>query len=184
MEMHPPHPDIKSGRGTSQFCAPTPRSCAEESVGVFTSQLACSEFQHCSSFDGDGVEYTGDNGFSVNLCTLEQLPWRLRNTTTVPMSDSSRLPSRCLPPALPLFRPSLLCFHCLAPGHRPSLPLERFQRRPGRGHPRHHAARHLHRLRGHRCCGVKGRGLRARTVAAASAWLPHLVSRVGLEGRT
>jgi hypothetical protein len=49
-----------------------------------SSSLACSEFQHCSSFDGNGVEYTGDNGFTVNLCTLEQLPWRLRNTPTVP----------------------------------------------------------------------------------------------------
>ena len=28
-------------------------------------QLACSEFQGCSSFGGDGTEYTGDNGFTV-----------------------------------------------------------------------------------------------------------------------
>lgn len=29
------------------------------------SQLACSEFQNCSSFGSDGTEFTGDNGFTV-----------------------------------------------------------------------------------------------------------------------
>ena len=67
---HPPlSPQVTDPNNPGSGWTYNPSQAAANGTTQLGSQLACSEFQHCSSFNGDGVEFTGDNGFTVDLRT-------------------------------------------------------------------------------------------------------------------